>query len=332
MVIALPERLGEAALVNAIATATEAKTQALWDVGVSGTGTATDALCILCPSDEQASPCLRRSRVRPGGRRLARAVHRAVLVRLHSTGRPHDHPSFWEVLVPASPLYAERLMERRPPPVTYVATLQMGDDPDLLARVERHSAAPTPGELAHRGGGTSIWPSLLRRRRRGRSSSTRWDRGWRAHRRTAPSPSMVRPRSAVPLVSASAGRDNCGGVGGSSAWASILPLRWAETSAVTLWAPSTRPWPRWRTRCSWSWPAEAAAASTRNLDVRAAAGLPHALFPELARLRHAGGSALVSPGRGASRASALGGLWWATAQNPGRCRWPRPSWWRRTSG
>jgi adenosyl cobinamide kinase/adenosyl cobinamide phosphate guanylyltransferase len=34
--------------------------------------------------------------------------------------------------------YAERLMAHRPTPVTYVATLQVGDDGDLAARVARH--------------------------------------------------------------------------------------------------------------------------------------------------------------------------------------------------
>jgi adenosylcobinamide kinase/adenosylcobinamide-phosphate guanylyltransferase len=34
--------------------------------------------------------------------------------------------------------YAERMMERLPSPITYVATLQVRDDLDLAARVERH--------------------------------------------------------------------------------------------------------------------------------------------------------------------------------------------------
>ena len=34
--------------------------------------------------------------------------------------------------------YAERLMGRLPPPITYVATLRLGDDPDLSDRVARH--------------------------------------------------------------------------------------------------------------------------------------------------------------------------------------------------
>jgi adenosylcobinamide amidohydrolase len=76
IVVALPERLSGAALVNAISTATEAKTQALWDAGIEGTGTATDALCILCPPGGEAHP-YGGPRSMWGGR-LARAVYRAV--------------------------------------------------------------------------------------------------------------------------------------------------------------------------------------------------------------------------------------------------------------
>jgi adenosylcobinamide hydrolase len=77
IVIAVPERLSDGALVNAIGTATEAKAQALWEAGLAGTGTVTDALCLLCPAHGEAhaygGP---RS---AWGSRLARAVHRAVL-------------------------------------------------------------------------------------------------------------------------------------------------------------------------------------------------------------------------------------------------------------
>ena len=69
-------RLSDAAFVNAIATATEAKAQALFELGVAGTGTATDAVCIATPADGRAEtfggP---RSR---WGSRLARAVRDAV--------------------------------------------------------------------------------------------------------------------------------------------------------------------------------------------------------------------------------------------------------------
>lgn len=47
IVVDLPAALSDAALVNLVATVTEAKTQALLDVGIAGTGTATDAVCIL---------------------------------------------------------------------------------------------------------------------------------------------------------------------------------------------------------------------------------------------------------------------------------------------
>ena len=81
----LPERLTDAALVNAVITATEAKAQALAEAGVPGTGTASDAICIACPAgppaDDQAAlyggP---RSR---WGAPLARAVHAAVRAGLH---------------------------------------------------------------------------------------------------------------------------------------------------------------------------------------------------------------------------------------------------------
>ena len=72
----VPARLTDAAMVNAVMTATEAKAQALGDCGVRGTGTASDAVCILMPDEGPAEsfggP---RSRV---GAPLARAAHRAV--------------------------------------------------------------------------------------------------------------------------------------------------------------------------------------------------------------------------------------------------------------
>jgi|SRR5579884_1995793 len=72
----VPQRLSDAALVNAVGTATEAKVQALVDAGLAATGTATDAVCVLCPDEGQPAdfggP---RSR---WGARLARAVHAAV--------------------------------------------------------------------------------------------------------------------------------------------------------------------------------------------------------------------------------------------------------------
>ena len=72
----VPVRLSDAALVNAVATLTEAKAQAIWELGLSATGTATDAVTVLCPVDgppaQYGGP---RSR---WGAPLARAGHAAV--------------------------------------------------------------------------------------------------------------------------------------------------------------------------------------------------------------------------------------------------------------
>ena len=76
VVVAVPVRLSEAALVNAVTTATEAKAQALYETGVEATGTASDAVVVHCPTDGTAEtyggP---RSAF---GARIARAVHAAV--------------------------------------------------------------------------------------------------------------------------------------------------------------------------------------------------------------------------------------------------------------
>lgn len=73
----LPVRLSAAALLNALTTATEAKVQALAEVGVPGTGTASDALAIACPASGDTEPFAGPRSV--WGARLARAVHTAVL-------------------------------------------------------------------------------------------------------------------------------------------------------------------------------------------------------------------------------------------------------------
>jgi len=77
IVAVLDRRLSGAALVNAVMTVTEAKSQALWEAGLAGTGTPSDAVAVLCapsgPAEAFGGP---RSRY---GSRLARAVHRAVL-------------------------------------------------------------------------------------------------------------------------------------------------------------------------------------------------------------------------------------------------------------
>jgi len=76
IVIQLPVRLSAAALVGAVVTATEAKAQALREAGVPGTGTASDAVCVLCPTDGLAEPFAGPRAL--WGARLARAVHAAV--------------------------------------------------------------------------------------------------------------------------------------------------------------------------------------------------------------------------------------------------------------
>ena len=73
----MPERLSDAALVNVMATATEAKTQAIREAGIDATGTPTDALCIVCP--DQGRPHSFGGTRSLWGSRLARAVHAAVL-------------------------------------------------------------------------------------------------------------------------------------------------------------------------------------------------------------------------------------------------------------
>jgi adenosylcobinamide hydrolase len=79
MVAWVPARLSDAGLVNAVATATEAKAQALADLGLDATGTATDAICIACPPSGPSEPF--GGPRSPWGARLARAVHAAVLGR-----------------------------------------------------------------------------------------------------------------------------------------------------------------------------------------------------------------------------------------------------------
>ncbi|MDT9686326.1 adenosylcobinamide amidohydrolase [Streptomyces sp. TRM76323] len=79
IVVALPVALTDAALVNAVATATEAKVQALLDAGYDCSGTPTDAVCVAArtarPGEEVHAFAGPRSL---WGARLARAVHAAV--------------------------------------------------------------------------------------------------------------------------------------------------------------------------------------------------------------------------------------------------------------
>ncbi|MFI2642902.1 adenosylcobinamide amidohydrolase [Streptomyces sp. NPDC018610] len=90
IVAALPVALTDAALVNAVATATEAKVQALLDAGHDCSGTPTDAVCVAArvpgPGTDLHSFAGPRSL---WGARLARAVHGAVL----AAAPPHRAPS-----------------------------------------------------------------------------------------------------------------------------------------------------------------------------------------------------------------------------------------------
>jgi adenosylcobinamide amidohydrolase len=76
VVVFVPVRHTDAALANLLCTVTEAKVQALFDGDVPGTGTASDAVTVLCPLNGDAEPF--------GGPRsafgapVARAVHAAV--------------------------------------------------------------------------------------------------------------------------------------------------------------------------------------------------------------------------------------------------------------
>lgn len=76
VVVFLPVRHSDAALANILCTVTEAKVQALVEVGVAGTGTASDAVTVLCPALGSTEPFGGpRSTY---GQRVARAVHGAL--------------------------------------------------------------------------------------------------------------------------------------------------------------------------------------------------------------------------------------------------------------
>jgi adenosylcobinamide hydrolase len=75
IVALLPVNLAPAALLGALCTVTEAKTQALLEHGIPGTGTPSDAVTIGCPAEGAELFCGVRSQ---WGSRLARAVHSAV--------------------------------------------------------------------------------------------------------------------------------------------------------------------------------------------------------------------------------------------------------------
>lgn len=81
----LPARLTAAGLLNALTTVTEAKSQALWDCGIAATGTASDAVCVVCPANGKSD--LFGGPRSVWGSRLARAVHRAILSGLDGRDR-----------------------------------------------------------------------------------------------------------------------------------------------------------------------------------------------------------------------------------------------------
>ncbi|MGW1093674.1 adenosylcobinamide amidohydrolase [Streptomyces sp. NPDC002596] len=79
IVVTVPVALSDAALVNAVATATEAKVQALLAAGLDCSGTPTDAVCIASPEPGPGAAGEPFAGPRSTwGSRLARAVHTAV--------------------------------------------------------------------------------------------------------------------------------------------------------------------------------------------------------------------------------------------------------------
>ncbi|MFE6867230.1 adenosylcobinamide amidohydrolase [Kitasatospora sp. NPDC057692] len=98
----VPAPVTDAGLVNLLATATEAKVQALLDAGYDCSGTPSDAVCVAvrAPDGRQAADPFGGPRS-PWGARLARAVHRAVVEGAHrdrerraqGPGAPHPGPA-----------------------------------------------------------------------------------------------------------------------------------------------------------------------------------------------------------------------------------------------
>jgi adenosylcobinamide amidohydrolase len=77
VVVQLPVPAVPAALVNVVATVTEAKCQALADARVPGTGTPTDAVTVVCPRDGDAPDLFGGPRSLLG-RRAALASYQAI--------------------------------------------------------------------------------------------------------------------------------------------------------------------------------------------------------------------------------------------------------------
>ncbi|MFF2351176.1 adenosylcobinamide amidohydrolase [Kitasatospora sp. NPDC058115] len=98
----VPAPVTDAGLVNLLATATEAKVQALLDAGYDCSGTPSDAVCVAvrAPDGDQEADPFGGPRSRWGAR-LARAVHRAVVEGAHrdrarrarGDAAPHHRPA-----------------------------------------------------------------------------------------------------------------------------------------------------------------------------------------------------------------------------------------------
>jgi adenosylcobinamide hydrolase len=79
----VPVRHSDAALANLLCTVTEAKVQALADGRIPGTGTASDAVTVLCPASGPVEPFGGPRSI--WGARVARAVYAAVRAGMEST-------------------------------------------------------------------------------------------------------------------------------------------------------------------------------------------------------------------------------------------------------
>lgn len=76
LVVQLPVSLEPGAAVNAVVTATEAKTQALLDCGIPGTGTPSDAVVIVWPIEGEAEQF--GGPRSEWGAKIARAVYQVI--------------------------------------------------------------------------------------------------------------------------------------------------------------------------------------------------------------------------------------------------------------
>lgn len=103
IVVGLPVPLTTSALVQAVGTATEARAQALLEGGVPGTGTASDAVVVACPTpgDGPGTPVAFAGVRSSWGRHVAVAVHAAVAAGLAThpwppaDAEPHERDVVW---------------------------------------------------------------------------------------------------------------------------------------------------------------------------------------------------------------------------------------------